>query len=261
MLRGLYTSGHGMKVQSKLNDITANNLANSQTVGFKKDTGVMTNFPEMLLYNMGDNNKMANPSHLPRQVGNLSTGVVLNDSIASIRVPGTFQETNNPLDVAIEGDGFFVVDFTPVGQELAERYTKQGNFKLNQEGMLVTVDGYAVQGEQGNIYIDGTNIEISHQGEIFVDGNLVDRLRLVTFNAEEGLEKTGHTMFMHTNPAAVVPANNIVVRQGFVEGSNVNPVAEMVRMIEVMRAYEANQKGVQSHDETLAKAVNEVGKV
>lgn len=260
MLRGLYTSGHGMKVQSKLNDITANNMANAQTVGYKKDIGVMTSFPDMLLHRMEETDKKENPSHLPPRVGYLSTGVIVEETIPIINKPGHLQETNSPLDVAIIGQGFFVVNTGPDGQAEGLRYTKQGNFKLNQEQMLVTVDGQPVQGQNGNIYLAGTNIKIDESGQIFVDDQYVDTLQLVNFAETEGLRKEGATLFLHQNQEAVMPVADPQVKQGFLEGSNVDPVYEMVNMIQVMRAYEANQKAVQAHDQTLDKAVNEVGR-
>jgi flagellar basal-body rod protein FlgG len=252
-----------MQVQAKLNDVTANNLANVNTAGFKKDTGVVRSFPEMLLHWLGDASKMDNPSHLPPMVGYLSTGALLEEVIPSVHVPGILQETENPLDVAIIGNAYFVVGAGPGGEE---RFTRQGNFKLAGDGMLVTNDGHPVLGENGAIYITGTNIEINKTGQIFADGLPVDTLRAVRFvdengnDSRAGLEKAGNTLFRHPNPQAVVPANGFQLVQGFLEGSNVSPVEEMVAMIQVMRAYEANQKAVQAHDQTLEKAVNEVGR-
>jgi flagellar basal-body rod protein FlgG len=252
-----------MKVQAKLNDVTANNLANVNTVGYKKDTGVVHSFPEMLLYRMGDTNKKDNPSHLPPRVGYLGTGALLEEVMPSFNVAGILQETGNPLDAAIIGNGYFVVEGGPGGEE---RYTRQGSFKLAGDGMLVTNDGYPVLGEGGAIYLTGSNIEINVAGEIFADGVPVDTLQVVRFvdengnDSQAGLEKVGNTLFRHPDPQGAVPANGFLLRQGFLEGSNVNSVGEMVTMIQVMRAYEANQKAIQAHDQTLEKAVNEVGR-
>lgn len=260
MLRGLYTSAHGMRVQSKLNDITANNMANTNTIGFKRDVGVVSSFPDMLLYRMEAHNKKENPSHMPPRVGFLSTGVIVHEAVASIREEGNLMETNNPLDLAILGEGFFVVSYSDLQGAAGERYTRQGNFRLNQGGQLVTVDGNPVLGQNGHIFIPEGKILIDVNGNISVDEQFIDRLRIVSIPDDEQVDKHGYTYITSQNPGVAVEMENPQIQQGFVEGSNVNPVAEMVNMIRGMRAYEANSKAVQAQDQALDKAVNEVGR-
>lgn len=259
MIRGLYTAASGMLAEARRNDVIANNLANVDTTGFKKDTTVIRSFEEMLLRRFND------PVELPPKgrrvdlrpiIGPLGVGAGVDD-IATDFVAGPQAFTQNPLDLALEGDGFFTV-LTPRG----ERYTRNGAFYLNGEGVLVTSEGYPVLGENGLITLREGEATIDRSGQISLGGAPVDRLRIVEFADLRGLRKEGDSLWVAT-PIAGPPMQSAdaVVKQGYREKSNVNVIREMVEMIAAVRAYEANQKAVQAHDELMAKAVNQVGSV
>lgn len=247
MIRGLYTSASGMIAQMSKNDVAANNLANVNTTGFKKDTAVFRSFPEMLLKRINDPDK-----NVSRPViGNLGTGTVLDEVITSNN-QGSLQETGAPLNLAIAGEGYFVVKRD--GREL---YTRNGNFTVDKEGFLTTANGDRVQGQNGDIQINGQQISIDSRGEIIVDKNSLGFLRLTAIQDPKLLVKMGDSFFAEGQAQPFKGE----VKQGFLEASNVNTIVEMVDLISVMRAYETNQKAIQAHDQTLDKAVNEVGRV
>ncbi|HGJ65608.1 TPA: flagellar basal-body rod protein FlgF [bacterium] len=240
MIPGLYTAVSGMMNQQTMLEVITNNLANVNTVGYKK--------------NELDFSGTFNP--LPEQDGTYST---LNlDSVSARFITdfseGEIRQTNSTLDLALSGDGFFVIQH-PEGI----RYTRSGNFTLDNSGRLVTVDGYAVFGSNGAIQIQGENIEIDSKGYVIVDGNQIDKIRIVDFAKPYELTKTGHNTFNNTNQTIL--SSNAIVRQGYLEMSNANPIHEMVKMIETMRIYESYQKTIQLFNETLEKSNNELGKI
>lgn len=254
MLRGLYTSASGMLAESMRVDQLANDLANVNTNGYKRDQAVFRTFPQLLLSRIGENSTISLPhGEIPvpmnrsQRIGQLGTGVQL-ERIYTNTQPGPLAETGNALDLAIVGDGYFVIQ-TPQGQRL----TRDGAFQLNSDGILVNYDGYAVMGTAGPIQILG-QLLVQEDGTVLSDGQNVDRLLIVD---AADLTKQGHNLFTG-DPA---PAGEYQIRQGFIERSNVNSVRSMVELIEATRAYEANQKAIWAQDETLGKAISEVGRV
>lgn len=257
MIRGLYTSASGMLAEQMQTDVVTNNIANVNTAGYKKDTAVNQEFREMLIYRINDPSVGDVPPVIPANmvpVGYLGTGVMVDDIYTS-HVQGSVHNTGNPLDLAIMGEGYFAVD-TANGV----RYTRNGAFTINADRELVTTTGDRVLGTNGTISVTGSKISISEDGGIYSDGAFVDRLRTATFQDANVLEKQGDSYFKPSQAAAELPIKGII-QQGFIEGANVNTVSEMVNLINVFRTYEANQKMVQTQDDTLGKAVNEVGKV
>lgn len=256
MIRGIYTAGSGMLAESLRTDVTANNLANVNTAGYKKDVAVSKDFQSLLIRRINDGQDQP-------VIGSLGTGSMV-DEVATIHTAGSLRPTGNDLDVAIEGRGFFTVQ-TPGGV----RYTRNGSFTLNAQGDLVTQEGYTVLGNSGPINLaDAKQISVAEDGRIMIredlQGNGGDTeagtLQVVSFADERQLVKEGSTLF-RANPGAEQEQPNVLVRGKALEQSNVNVVSEMVNMISGYRAYEFNAKVVQSHDELLDKAVNDVGKV
>ncbi|MGI6145106.1 MAG: flagellar hook-basal body complex protein [Clostridia bacterium] len=247
MIRGLYTSALGLSVLNKQQEITSNNLANAQTAGYKKDVLVAESFPEMLLYRL---NAPEDYGKTPPQVGSVSLGVNINQVYID-QSAGTRRSSDNPLAMSIAGEGYFTVN-TPHG----ERYTRNGEFSMDAQGRLVTTAGYPVMGIKGEIFISGSDIQVDDQGQIYSNGTVVDRLKIVNFSTP--LSKEGDTLFYGENPQIM---DNPLVVHGTIEASNVQPLTEMVNMITIMRAYEANQKVIHAIDSTLDKAVNEVGRI
>ena len=256
MIRGLYTGASGMLVEMARTDVISNNMANVNTTGFKKDRAIFRAFPEMNIHRIHDPvpvgiDKVVDPRPF---IGMLGTGVML-DEINTDFAQGSFKTTSNPLDLAIRGEGFFQVQ-TPDGI----RYTRDGSFTLNRDRYIVTKDGYYVLGNNGPVQLTQEgDIVISEQGEIFVNEEYVDRLNTVTFVETNQLQKQGDNMYISDMPP--IPLQYVQIAQGALEEANVNIVSEMVYLISAFRAYEANQKVIQTHDATLDKAVNDVGRV
>lgn len=247
MIRGLYTAASGMVAEAMRTDVISNNLANANTAGFKKDVALTKDFASILISRVNDG---------PTQnVGSLGLGTVV-DEVATIHSTGNMRSTGNDFDMAIEGKGFFTIQ-TPQGL----RYTRNGTFSKNAKDELITNEGYTVLGENGAIRIpSGTKMVVSNDGNIMVDGQAVGKMQLVEFADEKQLIKEGGSLYNASAGQRPMAATG-GVRQGFLEMSNVNVVGEMVNLISNYRAYEINGKVVQSHDQLIGKAVNEVGKL
>lgn len=256
MIRGLYTGASGMLAEMARTDVISNNMANVNTTGFKKDRAIFRAFPEMNIHRIHDPIPVGIDRKMdPRPfIGTMGTGVMV-EEINTDFSQGAINTTSNPLDVAIQGEGFFQVQ-TPEGI----RYTRDGSFTLDSNLYMVTKDGHYVLGENGPLQLpeDG-DIVISRQGQVFVNEQYVDRLNVVTFAETNQLEKQGDNLYISNAPA--IPTQDVQIIQGALEGANVNTVAEMVDLISAFRAYEANQKVIQTHDSTLDRVVNDVGRV
>ncbi len=249
MIRGLYTAATGMIHQRNKLDSIANNLANTNTRGYKKDDVVSRSFNDELLLRMskGEN---------PKALGPINHGVYA-ERVTTFFQDGALQQTGLITDVALQGEGFFTI--IRDGQEL---YTRDGTFKVNNEGILVTMEGHVVAGEYGPIEVGQEDFEIDSEGYVWQGYNLVNRLQLVNFEDPNALEKVGNNLFANNNPGA----NPVVefegqVFQGYAEQSNVELVDEISDMITVSRSYEANLRILQMLDNVLSKTVNEVGSV
>lgn len=249
MIRGLYISSSGMLAELARNDVVANNLANVNTAGFKKDVATFRAFPELLMKRLNDSTDSGNP----QVIGNLGAGAIV-DEVVTLHDPGQLKQTENAFDIALEGNNYFTIE-TPNGN----MFTQNGSFGLDGNGYLVTAGGNYVLGQNGRIRVTGKDFTVSQTGQITVDGNVLDNLRIASFtNARTDLKKVGDSLYTGNAPQPQAPGR---VLQGYLENSNVNAVNEMVDMITIMRAYEANQKAIQAHDSTLDKAVNQVGSI
>lgn len=246
MIRGLYTAATGLALQWERQEAIANNLANVGTTGYKRDeTLVSKSFNDHFLYAVSGNQR--------QPVGTVGHGVAGTMTMTDFST-GVLAETGNSLDLAIEGEGFLVVE-TPQG----ERLTRNGSLTRDAQGYLVTSQGQRVLGENGPIILTGPEVEIRPNGDVVSQGDIVGRLRLEKPATKGSILKEGVNLFRANG--ALAPAENCQVRQGMLERSNVNSVLEMVRMIEVSRSYEAAQKVIAAHDAALEKAVTEVGRV
>ena len=259
MIRGLYTSGYGMLTLNRKMDVLSNNLANVDTNGFKKDGVVFEEFSDVLAKRIYDYQNT--PLGTPANIGNMS---LFND-IAMVHTDftqGSLENTNLKTDLAINGDdtALFSVAVQGTDGTYNEYYTRDGSFKLDAQGRLVTKDGYAVMGSKGAITLDGSDFTVNSKGEIFQNNVLVDALKIRKINNPETLRKYGENLLTITQESTDGAFGGEVV-QGFVERSNVDSVKEMVDMISLLRSYEANQKMIQYQDATLDKAVNEIGRV
>lgn len=254
MIRGWYTGASGMNAQQNRLDAISNNLANVDTAGYKKDVTVSKSFPELLLRRTNLDGVYETPSGSADAapiIGKLGLGVETNENYTDFS-QGSFRQTDQNTDVALGGKGFFAVQ-TPAG----ERYTRDGNFILGKEGILLTKDGYPVLGEKGVIQVENDRFKINEDGVISLqeDSGIVDRLKLVRFDNERYLKKVGNNLYSTNDiagPAHIAEGSERPkFLQGYMETSNVNVVNEMVQMIEVNRAYEANQKTITSEDSMM----------
>ena len=223
--------------EHRLNQIS-NNLANVDTSGYKKED---VTFWEMLF--------TANDKH--DRVGKAM-------KILTDHQPGVLKETGNQLDFGLSGEAFFKVQ-TPQGV----RYTRNGNFNRNGQGQLTTNDGFLVLGEGGPVVLSKEPVQVGRDGLLTQDGVQVGKLALAGFPTPTSLEKEGNSLFRIKDPATTQEglAKGSEVHQGYLEASNVNSMTEMTEMIDLQRAYQAQQKIVQSIDETDTLAISRVGKL
>jgi flagellar basal-body rod protein FlgG len=256
MIRAFHTAATGMNAQQLLVDNTANNLANINTTGFKRSEVAFQDLIYLNLLQPGTQLFQGNPVPTGLQIGN---GVRVAGT-SKIFTEGTLTNTTNPLDMAIQGDGFFQVT-VPDG---TLRYTRDGTFRLNASGQLVTSDGYLLT---PNITIpnDAQSISIGTDGTVSAitatsptTPTTVGQIQLVRFPNEAGLSAEGRNLFNATGasgqPTTTQPGLNGagVLQQGFLEQSNVDVVQELVNLILAQRAYEFNTRAVRVSDEMLS---------
>jgi flagellar basal-body rod protein FlgF len=240
--RGLFAAASGMLADQIRQDVIANNLANATTAGFKGDVAVGEAFPDMLVSQLQTGAK----------VGTLGLGAHISQ-IATNDKQGALRQTGNTYDLAVAGSGWFSVQ----GQN-GVAYTRNGTFSIDAKGQLVTADALPVLDDGGRpITIGEGKASIAPDGRVSVDGRQIAKLALTALDPKR-LHKLGDNLYTGTVQKGADPGR---VEQGFLEGSNVNSVKEMVDLISTMRSFEAGQKAVQAEDDSLGKAVNEVGRI
>ncbi|MGE6257892.1 flagellar hook-basal body protein [Heyndrickxia sporothermodurans] len=268
MLRGFYTAASGMITQQRKTDLLTNNMANSSTPGFKSDQSTIRAFPEMLLQRLDSKNIPVENNISYSQfnnIGALNTGVYLQEAIPKF-LQGDLQETEQKTDVAIidtngnKSSAFFKVQ----GQDGQTKYTRNGNFTIDQNGYLTTASGlYVLDNQQNRIQLNSDQFEISNNGTITADGIRVAQLGIAYTNKPEDLLKLGDGLYRTETNAALPDAQNgqFRLQQGFLERSNVDVSQTMTEMLSTYRSFEANQKVLQAYDKSMEKAVNEIGRV
>lgn len=261
MMRALWTASTGMLAQQMNVDNISNNLANVNSVGYKKSR---VEFKD-LLYETMENGMVKDGQGKPV---NLQVGHgVMTAATVKFFTTGNLEATENPYDLAINGSGFFKV----LGDDGKEYYTKDGSFKISPDGEnfnLVTSDGYFVQGDNGNIEL-GTDVEdvsVNGVGLISVkreDGTTeeIGNLSVSTFVNPAGLESVGRNLYSPTSASGEAfdtenDGTGGEILQGYLEYSNVQVVEEMVKLIQAQRAYEMNSKTIQTADDMLSMANN-----
>lgn len=286
MLRGIYTSATGMIMNQYKLDVISNNLANVDKTAFKSEEAIFKSFPEMLIHRTREDGLGWVPIgsfDLAPIVGKLGTGVELNEIFIRFE-QGAVKKTDNPFDLMIddrnnESPGFFVV-LTDRGEKL----TRSGSFVLDKDGYLVTPEGFPLMGEKGPIKVSRWNWIVKENGEIWINqkyGNdpkigtnetqnqweqpiFLDKIKIRTVEFPRELKKEGNSFYTITpesGPMLEFKEDKYPkILQGYLEASNVNVVKEMVKLIEVQREYEANQKSITTHDSLLGKLINEVAR-
>jgi flagellar basal body rod protein FlgG len=253
MLYGLYLSATGVMTNSYRQDVIANNLANAETVGFKKD---LATFRQRSTAAEEDPSKRSWSDPLLEGLGG---GTVADPTLVDT-TPGSFETTSGNLDAAIDGNGFFTVD-----DHGTTRLTRDGQFLINNQGILVTANGQqTVLDNQGNpIKLDGSlynATSIGQDGTITQGDKTVGKLGVVDVTDPTQLTNTGGNTFGYPNVAAL-PASTSIIRGNMVEDSNVDPSSELTQLMESQRQLEANANMIHYQDATLDKLINTVGKV
>ncbi|HUU70856.1 MAG TPA: flagellar hook basal-body protein [Planctomycetota bacterium] len=228
MLSVLYSAAGGLDVAAKSQEVLARNIANAQHQGYKRAT---LRFADEL-----------------RQAGG-STALTAIEGVGFDQ--GQLLRTDSPMDMALEGDGFFTLQDANGGS----LYTRKGSFVTGTDGRIVTSSGFTVLGTSGPILLPpGCAITVQKDGSILANGETIGKFRIAAFPDKSSLSRAGTTLFKETGPASrAMPALDFTVRQGFLENSNVNILTEMVRMIENARAFEANQRAASSANTALTE--------
>jgi flagellar basal-body rod protein FlgF len=221
MLQGFEIAAAAMQGRMDQQDVISNNLANANSTGYKRKVAVFSSFDEQL-----NNTTKSAPSAQQTVQHSAPSIKVYEDSRA-----GEIELTGTPTDIALDGAGSFVIE-----KNGTQGLTRNGSFRLNNTGQLVTSEGSTVMGERGAIQISGKSWSVDAQGNVLSDGQVIDKLKI------EG-------------------SSNTKVVSSSLENSNVNTVEEMISMIDAMRSYEACQKAIKSLDQTLDKAINQMGRV
>lgn len=286
MLRGLYTAASGMMTQQRRHDTVTNNIANMNTPGYKSVNSVQRSFPEMMIKLMGNDEASGST------IGKLHTGVFGEEArlmftqgdlmqsnlmsdfalVSDIQVPGIpFDASGKYVDeqgnITYKPEAFFTVQ---AGEET--RYTRDGHFQLNANGELTAADGALVLGTNNQAIVIPNQLSMS---DIYADGAgqlynvntgapIGQALLISRVDNPNDLLKTGNGQYRLSENAAqpaAAGAQDALVRQGYLERSNVDPTQSMVEMNMAFRAYEANQRVIQYYDKTLEKTVNEIGRV
>ncbi len=260
MLKSIYTPVSGAIAQERTLEIIANNLANMNTTGFKGD---QVTFEQLLPEPEKRYTDPLPPANYKVDLEKLSP--LHGNEVAYVGVSGIHRDntqgpaitTNNPTDLMIEGEGMFAVQ-TPDGV----RYSRNGAFALSPDGVLTTKAGHPVLGVKGNVFVRSGQFEVNNRGEVYQDGEMIDRLQIYNFANNDGLERVGDNYFIYGgDPNEIALNTNPSVMQGFLEGSNVNAIKNLTAMILAHRSYEAYQKAVSNYDQIMDKTSNSIGDV
>ena len=257
MVKGLYTAYTGMRHQQNRMDILSNNMANSDTVGFKKEGSTNQAFKDVLAYRIKD----TTDGWRAAGIGKMNLGVKIGENYTDYS-QGAFHATDNTFDLALGGDGFFAIEYKNKAGETSVKYTRDGSFTLTKDGTLVTKDGDFVLDKNGNhIKIDPMQeTQIDERGNIYQGGAAKAAIRVVDFEDYNYIEHFGENMYQ-TVDGFKIKNSDAQVFSGYLEQSNVTVVSEMVELISISRAYESNQKVIQTIDGALDIAANRLGQL
>ncbi|KAA3617597.1 MAG: flagellar hook basal-body protein [Calditrichaeota bacterium] len=224
-----------MMAQVDRNNNAANNMANIGTTGFKKD--------QIFFHTLSD-----------------ELDISKDMTHATSFEQGHLQETGNPFDLALSGNGFFMVEL----ENGDNAFTRDGVFHVDEDGVLKNKSNMPVLGEGGWINIlsefgTPSDVVITERGEVFADGNLLDKIIVADFETPDALQKMGGSLFKANERAVEFQVDTPSIKQGFLEGSNVNPAQEMIELIEIQRNFEGVQRMVRALDDVYKKAVQQVG--
>lgn len=239
MIKGMYRSASGMLPRIQKQEAIANNIANAGTTGFKRDiafTREMARAEEKLAPKKSD------------------WQMALTNNVHIDYTPGVFDKTDNQYDLAIEGDGFFTLQ----DDNGTNVFTRSGSFVVDNEGYLALPGGFRLLGDSGPLQVGNGQLAVGLTGEIEVDGLAIGRIVPQSIADLNNLVRLGGSLFAVPEDEELLPPISATVRQGYLETSNVNVVAEMVDMITAYRTYEANARALQTQDSSLDHLLNKV---
>jgi flagellar basal-body rod protein FlgF len=249
-----------MLSQVDYNDVVANNVANASSNGFKKSSAVFKQFDEVMVDKLNAQNKKDFYEDDSKSIGKVAIGAGV-DRLYIDFSQGSLFETGNPLNVAINGDGFFAMKTS----DNKDAYTRNGSFLISSNGFLKDNKGNNIIGDENKpIKIENNQIKdltITQDGTISTGTQRINRIKIVDFSDKNELLPVGNSTFIDSGKAGVKASKNYELRQGMVETSNSNIITEMVNSISGSRAYEAMTSMVKMTDGTLQKNINEVGRV
>jgi flagellar basal-body rod protein FlgF len=249
-MRGIYNAAGSMLVNQVRLENISNNLANLNTPGYKRSEVVVGAFPEILLHRIEKNSSGRTALFL---TGIAAENIAVEDTF-HVHTGGALRSTDRLLDLALQGQGFFALE-TPDGL----RFGRDGHFQLNSEGVLVNSKGFPLLGEAGVITLKTSQPVVDRVGNVYDDGERVDRIRLHAFAPDDSLFKDGYGLFQAGPGVIPQQAEDTVIFQGFLEESNADLSRQMTDMLKVRRSYEAAQKISQAYDRMLSRAANELG--
>lgn len=266
MLRGFYTAASGMIAQQRRQEALSNNITNANTPGYKADQPTLRAFPELLMKQMGSTPiPTTRGLNIPgnHAIGKLNTGVYVQENVPDF-TQGDSRETGVSTDLALvngvlpdETGGLF---FTVQNEDGEQRYTRNGNFTVDGQGFLVSNQGYYVMGQDGNpVQTNGLDFTVTQGGNVQVAGQAIPLGIAYTADASQ-MAKEGNGLFAG-EAGAVPPGANFKVKQGFLERSNVDSLQAMTQKMESYRLFETNQRVLKAYDQSMGKAVNEVGRL
>jgi flagellar basal-body rod protein FlgG len=257
-----------MLVQETNLDVAANNLANVDTVGYRRRISANSEFSALLdrIEKVSEDGETKIVTTSPftmnwkgkQTIGPLALAALYSENYMDTQ-PGAIRVTDNPFDVAIDGPGFFAVQ----DAEGNTYYTRQGNFLLNADGELITLDGMTVQGGGGPVAVgDAASAFIMDDGRVFADGEVVGEIALYTFENPSYLKQVGkNNLAANDDSGAATEVEAPGLLPGAIEMANVSVVEEMVRMMEAQRAYEGASKALMAHDEETGKLITSFGRL
>ncbi|MBP2076192.1 flagellar hook-basal body protein [Oceanobacillus polygoni] len=268
MLRGFYTAASGMISQQRQQEALANNIANANTPGYKADQTSLRAFPELLLKQMGSQESLPTTQGglqfpIQKTVGSINTGVYVQEAIPNF-AQGDIRETGIATDIALVGgtmpDETGSLFFTVQNEAGEVRYTRNGNLTVDGQGFLVTNQGYYVLNDAGDpIQTNGMEFTVSSEGILQTPEQAV-QLGIAYAADGNGMVKEGNDLF--TGDAVQAPEGaTFSIHQGFLEQSNVDTMQTMTDMMNAYRMFETNQRVLRAYDESMGKAVSEIGRI
>lgn len=248
MFQGFYNLASGMLTQNRNLDVISNNITNSLTPGFKKDTMTSSTFQEEMIARTGNLDKS-----MPQTLNSMAMMRVATGTVTDFQ-QGPLEETGNLLDVALTSDGFFQIQ-----TENGYVYTRNGSFSIDDQGYLALSEVGRVMGRNGAIYLGTDEIEIDSSGTVHLpDGTVAGTIAVVNFEDKTQLEKAENGVFTSNVQGNTINGTMI---QGSVEQSNVDPIDEMIGMMESQRALQSAAQVLKIYDEMMSKAVNDIGQI